>query len=141
MTSGKPGEVYLIYNFFPYFSNLGSRHHLDNNYEWGYLFNEDEDEELFSCAKIADSLNKLDEDYIFEWGKRFKYEVELVPAVQNPDGVLEPQMVSEPLVAAAPRWEEESSSTHARTVSATDSVVTPPSERVLRLAGPRKENS
>lgn len=57
-----------------------------------------EDEDQFSCTKIADSLDDLDVDYKFRWGKRYDYEVELVPAVQNPDGTLDRQIVHEPVV-------------------------------------------
>ena len=86
--------------------------HLDNDYEWGYLPNKDDNEELFACAKIADSLRKLKVDNTFEWGERFDYEVELVRAVQNPDGSVDPQIVED-----VPDLTEGSLSGHLRTLS------------------------
>lgn len=130
VTSGKAGAVYLVYNFYPYIPNLDGCSHIDNDYEWGFLPGEEEDEEQFSCAKIADSLDDLNEEYQFQWGKRYQYEVELVPAVQNPDGTLDRQIVDEPLEAAVPDLDEDTTSGYARTESKPATVSTPPSEKI-----------
>ena len=126
VTSGKPGAVYLIYDFFPFIPNLDECKHIDNDYEWGFLPKDSENDDQFSCAKIADSLNDLNEDYEFQWGKRYNYEVELIPAVQSPDGTLDRQVVDEPVEAVT----EEAGG-----------MITPPSEEICEFAGPSKEIS
>ncbi|MCJ1247775.1 hypothetical protein MMC30_004990 [Trapelia coarctata] len=135
VTSGKPGAVYLIYDFFPFIPSLEKCKHIDNDYEWGFLPKDEENEDQFSCAKIADSLDDLNGDYEFQWGKRYSYEVELVPAVQNPDGTLDRQLVEEPAEAAtekAPGLLEDTASAHTHTDSKTNSLLTPPPEGICR---------
>lgn len=129
VTDGNPGAGYLIYDFYPFIPNLDDCSHIDNDFEWGFLPKDEENEEQFSCAKIGDSLDDLSEEYQFQWGKRYQYEVELVPAVQNPDGTLDRQIVDEPLEAAVPDLDEVTSSGYAHTESKPTTVSTPPSEK------------
>lgn len=130
VTDGKPGAVYLIYDFYPFIPNLDDCSHIDNDFEWGFLPKDEENEEQLACAKIADSLDELNEDYQFQWGKRYQYEVELVPAVQNQDGNLDRQIVDEPLEAAVLDLDEDTSSGYARIESKPTTVSTPPSEEM-----------
>lgn len=132
VTDGKPGAVYFIYDFYPFIPNLDQFLHIDNDFEWGFLPKDEEIEEQFSCAKIADSLDELNENYQFQWGKRYQYEVELVPAVQNPDGTLDCQIVDEPLEVAVPDLDEDTSSGYAHMESKLTAASTPPSEEEMR---------
>lgn len=130
VTSGKAGAVYLIYDFFPFIPNLGECKHIDNDYEWGFLPKDEEDEDQFSCAKIANSLDDMNVAYEFKFEERFDYEIEIVPAVQTQDGTLDRQTVEEPL-SEDPNDEssltEDTFPSHARTLS-NESNDTAPSE-------------